>query len=55
MIPFAAIYVSSEIGILALDPSSMLALAAALLITVVALFFAARAAFNREEILTRWK
>ncbi len=55
VIPFAAIYVSSEIGILTLDPSSMLALAAALLITVVALFFAARAAFNREEILTRWK
>ena len=55
VIPFAAIYVSSEIGILTLDPASMLALAAGLLTLVVALFFAARAAFNREEILTRWK
>ena len=55
VIPFAAIYVSSEIGILTLDPGSMLLLAAALLVLVVVLFFAARAAFNREETLTRWK
>jgi ABC-2 type transport system permease protein len=55
VIPFAALYVASEIGAITLDPGSMLALAAALLVLVVALFFAARAAFNREEILTRWK
>jgi ABC-2 type transport system permease protein len=55
VIPFAAIYVSSEIGILVLNPGSMLALAGGLLTLAVVLFFAARAAFNREEILTRWK
>ena len=55
VIPFAAIYVSSEIGVLTLDPGSMLALAVGLFVVVVVLFFAARAAFNREEILTRWK
>ncbi len=55
VIPFAAIYVSSEIGVLTLDPASMLALAGGLAALVVVLFFAARAAFNREEILTRWK
>ena len=32
----------------------MLALTAVLTVVAVALFFAARAAFNREEILTRW-
>jgi len=55
VIPFAALYVASELGVITLDPGSMLALAAGLLVLVVALFFAARAAFNREEILTRWK
>jgi ABC-2 type transport system permease protein len=55
VLPFAAIYVSSEIGILILNPGSMLTLAGALATLVVVLFFAARAAFNREEILTRWK
>ena len=49
VIPFAAIYVSSEIGILTLDPGSMLLLAAALLALVVVLFFAAQAAFNRKR------
>ncbi len=55
VIPFAALYVASELGAITLDPGSMLVLAAVLAAVVVALFFAARAAFNREEILTRWK
>ena len=55
VIPFGALYVASEVGAITLDPGSMLALAALLLALSVALFFAARAAFNREEILTRWK
>jgi ABC-2 type transport system permease protein len=55
VIPFAALYVASELGAITLEPGSMLALAAVLIAVAVALFFAARAAFNREEILTRWK
>lgn len=55
VIPFAALYVASELGAITLDPGSMLVLAVVLAAAVVALFFAARAAFNREEILTRWK
>ena len=55
VLPFAAIYVASEVGALTLDPASMLLLAAVLAVLVVALFLAARAAFNREEILTRWR
>jgi ABC-2 type transport system permease protein len=55
VIPFAALYVASETGVLTLDPAPMVWLAAALLALAVGLFFAARATFNREEILTRWK
>lgn len=55
VIPFAALYVASELGAITLDPGSMLALAVVLIVVAVALFFAARTAFNREEILTRWK
>ena len=55
VIPFAALYVASEIGALSLNAGTMLALAAALVAVAVVLFFSARAAFNREEILTRWK
>ena len=55
VIPFGAVYVASEVGVISLDSSSMLALAAVLLAAAIALFFAAKAAFNREEILTRWK
>jgi ABC-2 type transport system permease protein len=55
VIPFAALYVASEIGAITLDPGSMLALAAGMLLLAVALFYATRAVFNREEILTRWK
>jgi len=54
VITFAALYVASEIGAITLDPGPMLALAAGLVVVAVALFFAARAVFNREEILTRW-
>lgn len=55
VIPFAALYVASETGALTLDPGPMVWLAAALLALAVGLFFAARATFNREEILTRWR
>jgi len=55
VIPFAALYVASELGAISLEPGSMLALAAVLIAVAIALFCAARAAFNREEILTRWK
>ena len=55
VIPFAALYVASELGAITLDPASMFVLAAVLVAVGIALFFAARTAFNREEILTRWK
>lgn len=54
-LPFAAIYVLSEIRIITLDPPGMLLLAAVLAGMDVVLFVLARAAFDREEILTRWR
>lgn len=55
VLPFAALYVASEIGIISLQPITLLWLALGLVLIVVSLFFTARAAFNREEILTRWR
>lgn len=54
-LPFAAIYVLSEIQIISLDPTGMLSLAGILAAIDVVLFVLARAAFDREEILTRWR
>ena len=55
VIPFAALYVLSEIGVFDLSPTSLLWIAAVLLILDLVLFAGARAVFDREEILTRWR
>lgn len=55
VLPFAGIYVTSEIGVLTLDPPSLLWLALGLAIVDVVLFALARTVFDREEILTRWR
>lgn len=54
-LPFAAVYVMSEIQVISLDPNGMLTLAGVLAAIDVVLFVLARAAFDREEILTRWR
>jgi hypothetical protein len=54
-LPFAAIYVMSEIQVISLDPTGTLSLAGVLAAIDIVLFVAARAAFDREEILTRWR
>ena len=54
-LPFAAIYVLSEIQVVSLDPAGMLTLAAVLAGVDAVLFVLARTAFDREEILTRWR
>lgn len=54
-LPFAAIYVLSEVGIVPLDPVGMLSLSGVLAVVDVVLFLLARVAFDREEILTRWR
>jgi ABC-2 type transport system permease protein len=54
-LPFAAIYVLSEIGIVTLDLTTMVWISVALLVAVVGLIAAAHATFNRDDILTRWR
>ena len=55
VLPFAALYVLTEIGAVTLDVPGLLLVAAVLVVLVVLLGYAARATFNREEILTRWR
>jgi ABC-2 type transport system permease protein len=55
VVPFAAIYVGSEIGLVTLDRPTLAVIAGILAVVDVALFFASRATFQREQILTRWR
>jgi ABC-2 type transport system permease protein len=53
-IPSVAIYVVTLNGTLRLDPAALAVMCAVLAVVDVALALAARAAFGRETILTRW-
>jgi len=55
VLPFAGIYVAGEIGLVTLDSTNLLAIAAALVACDLALFFVSTKTFRREEILTKWK
>lgn len=56
ILPFAGIYVGGEIKLIDLGvTNNLLIIAGALLAVDLILFFAARATFRREEILTKWK
>jgi len=54
-LPFLAIYLASEIRIISLDINGLLIIAGILFAIDVALYFVGTAAFQREEILTKWK
>ncbi len=54
-LPFLAIYLASEIRIISLDINGLLIIAGILAAIDVALYFVSTAAFQREEILTKWK
>ncbi len=54
VIPFAAIYVASEVGALPLTATNLLIIAGVVLVIAVLLFLIAVRAFHREEILTKW-
>ena len=54
-LPFIAIYFASEIGIISLDITGILIIAGILSAIDVALYFVGTRAFQREEILTKWK
>jgi ABC-type Na+ efflux pump permease subunit len=55
VLPFGAIYVLFEIGVISLDVVSLLMISAVLLVADVVLFSLSRTTFQREEILTKWK
>jgi ABC-2 type transport system permease protein len=55
LLPFVGLYLASEIGIFPFTNTNLLILAGALLVIDVFLFLAARATFQREEILTAWR
>jgi ABC-type transport system involved in multi-copper enzyme maturation permease subunit len=55
VLPLLAIFILGEANALAIDAYNMLIVAGLLLVASIALSFAARATFSREEILTKWK
>ena len=55
MLPFIGVFLASELGFFALNDTNLVILAGALAAISVAMFFVAKAAFQREEILTRWR
>jgi ABC-2 type transport system permease protein len=55
LLPFAAIYVLSETRVFDLTTNNLLIMAAILAVVDVVVFFLAKATFQREEILTKWK
>jgi ABC-type Na+ efflux pump permease subunit len=56
MLPFGGVYVAGEIGIIQLGVASDLLIIAGIMLVVDAiLLYIAKAIFQREEILTKWK
>ena len=54
-LPLLAIYLASEIRIISLDINGILIISGILSAIDIALYFVGKAAFQREEILTKWK
>jgi ABC-type Na+ efflux pump permease subunit len=55
LLPLLAIYLASEIKVISLDINGLLIIAGILYAIDIALYFVGTAAFQREEILTKWK
>jgi len=55
LLPFGAVYVLSEISVLTLSTSTFLIIAGVLAVIDIFVFYLARATFQRDEILTKWK
>ncbi|HEV2226663.1 MAG TPA: ABC transporter permease subunit [Nitrososphaerales archaeon] len=55
MLPFIGVFLASELGFFAMDDTNLVILAGILAAIGIAMFFVAKATFQREEILTRWK
>lgn len=55
VLPLAAVYFLSEINVFRLNIANLLIMSGILLIVDLFIFYLAKATFQREEILTRWK
>ena len=55
MLPFIGVFLASELGFFELNDTNLVILAGVLAATSVAMFFVAKATFQREEILTKWR
>jgi ABC-2 type transport system permease protein len=55
MLPYGAVYVLVEIGVLALSTSNLLIMSAVLVVLDMLVFSLVKATFQRETILTEWK
>jgi ABC-2 type transport system permease protein len=55
LLPFGAIYLLSELQVLTLTMDNLLIMAAVLVVIDAIVFYLVNAAFQREEILTKWK
>ncbi len=56
LLPFLALYVLGEIGLVTLDnTTNVLIISSFLLLVTILMYFISRATFGREKILTEWK
>jgi ABC-type Na+ efflux pump permease subunit len=55
LLPFAAIYVGTETGLITLNDRNLIFIAAATLAVDIVLYALSTRTFRREEILTKWK
>ena len=55
LVPFLLIYLLTELRVITIDVNTLLIIAGILALIDIGLFFASRALFRREEILTKWK
>jgi ABC-type Na+ efflux pump permease subunit len=53
--PFIVIYVMTEIGVIPLNPPTLLIISGIFLVADLLLFYLSTATFKREEILTKWR
>ena len=55
MLPFLGLFLASELNFFSLTTENLVIIAGAIALIDVGVFFVAKATFQREEILTRWK
>lgn len=55
ILPLFVVYLLAEINVISLTATNLLIIAAILFVADIAAFYLAKATFQREEILTRWK